>query len=184
MYSAILLNFLIALYFYSRYKGDSTILLAMTVTLIADYFLTYKNSNFLVGVACFCLVQIIYGWKLRYRATNLLFRILGAVFVAWIMIFLEMDFYESILCGLSMGLLLGNVIISFRHWSDSRKQENLIFFLGLLLFLGCDLSIGLRNISAASENLKVFYDIMNYTTWTCYLPSQVLLNCTYLLQKS
>ncbi len=182
MYSAILLNFIVVLCFYGKYRGNATILLAMAITVIADYYLTYENSNFLRGVVCFCLVQMIYGWKLTYHKKNLIFRIVTAILLAGILIALGMNQYDGIFCGISMGFLLGNVLVSYKRWGESQKRIDFIFFIGLILFMGCDLSLGLRIISESNKNMKLFHDIMNYMTWTCYLPSQVLLNCSYIIE--
>ena len=198
MYGSILLNFCVMLLFYVRYRGDRIIPMALTVTLIADYFLTYRNEHFYAGVFCFILVQLIYGWRIGYDRRRVRERILLFLCFAVILFCLGMSALFSFFCGLSIALLLGNVIFSWESWlkrdrksrvsacgpDSQRRMAGLLFAIGLTLFAGCDLSLGLRIISQDIPSMQLFHDIMNYLTWTFYLPSQVLLTLTYICETA
>ena len=67
-------------------------------------------------------------------------------------------------------------------------DPDFLLALGLTLFAGCDLSLGLRNVleggmgnfSGGLTPYMIIYYVMYYLTWICYLPSQVLLVLSYL----
>ncbi len=191
MYAAIVLNALVIIYFYSRYRGDIRVPLAIMITLVADYFLTYQNRLFEIGVAWFILVQLVYAWRTRIDPFSILFRLLCFLLYYALLAYLGMGWIQALLCGLSMGILTGNVVYG---WKNVKKRDdflmdpNFLLALGLTLFAGCDLSLGLRNVmegymgnfSGALTPYMIIYYVMYYLTWICYLPSQVLLVLSYL----
>ncbi|MBQ6392658.1 MAG: hypothetical protein IJH60_04030 [Eubacterium sp.] len=191
MYAAIILNFAVTCYFFGRYRGDVRVPLAIAITLVADYFLTYQNRFFEIGVAWFILVQLVYAWRTRIDLFSILFRLLCFLLYYVLLVYLGMDWIQALLCGLSMGILTGNVVYG---WKNVKKKEDFLMdpdfllALGLTLFAGCDLSLGLRNVleggmgnfSGGLTPYMIIYYVMYYLTWICYLPSQVLLVLSYL----
>ena len=191
MYTAIVLNAIIIYCFYCRYRGDVRVPLAIMITLVADYYLTYQNRLFEVGVSWFILVQLIYAWKTRIDVGSVLFRLLCFLLYYGLLAYLGTDWVQALLCALSMGILTGNVVYG---WKNVKKRDgslmdtDFLLALGLTLFAGCDLSLGLRNAMAGHMGsmaggltpFMVFYYVMYYLTWICYLPSQVFLVLSYL----
>ena len=59
--------------------------------------------------------------------------------------------------------------------SAKLDKEYLIFSLGLLLFIGCDINVGLNNVHLFEG---IDYSLVNFLMWVFYLPSQVLLSLT------
>ncbi len=188
MYAAIVLNAVTICYFYSRYRGDVRVPLAIMITLIADYYLTYQNRSFEVGVSWFILVQLIYAWRTRTDVGSILFRLFCSLVYCALLSYLGMDRLQAILCALSMGILTGNVVYSWKKVNAKSGYMYLmdsdhLLALGLTLFAGCDLSIGLRNVLEGAGGLtpfRILYYVMYYLTWICYLPSQVFLVLSYL----
>ena len=191
MYAAIVLNSLVIYYFYSRYRGDARVPLAIMITLVADYYLTYRNRFFETGVAWFILVQLVYAWRTGINLFGIIFRLFCFLLYFALLAYLGMDRVQALLCALSMGILTGNVVYG---WKNVKKREghpmdpDFLLALGLTLFAGCDLSLGLRNVmedymvSSGGDLIPymIIYYVMYYLTWICYLPSQVLLVLSYL----
>ena len=190
MYASIVLNSVVIYCFYIRYRGDARVPLAIMITLVADYNLTYLNQHFEIGVAWFILVQLVYAWRTRIDIRSTVLRLLCFLVFFALLVFLGMDRLQALLCALSMGILTGNVIYGWKNVKkDSGRFEDPDFLLalGLTLFAGCDLSLGLRNVMASTVGYLggltshiIIYSILYYLTWICYLPSQVLLVLSYL----
>lgn len=191
MYGAILLNSAVIIWFYCRYRGDARVPLAIMITLVADYYLTYQNRFFEVGVTWFILVQLVYAWRTRIDLLSVLFRLFCFFIYFALLATLGMDRLQALLCALSMGILTGNVVYGWKNVKNKdgcRMDPEFLLALGLTLFAGCDLSLGLRNvmegyIASLGGDLtpyRVLYTLMYYLTWICYLPSQVLLVLSYL----
>ena len=57
-----------------------------------------------------------------------------------------------------------------------RSKRFIIFFIGLLLFIGCDICVGLFNFSSVGVSLS--REVLNFVgaaIWAFYLPSQTLI---------
>ena len=50
--------------------------------------------------------------------------------------------------------------------------------LGLLLFIACDINVGLNNVHLIEG---IDYTLVNFLMWVFYLPSQVLLSLTSII---
>ncbi|MBR5047267.1 MAG: hypothetical protein IKX76_03425 [Eubacterium sp.] len=191
MYAAIVLNSIVIFCFYRKYRGDVRVPLAIMVTMVADYYLTYENHFFEAGVTWFILVQLVYAWKTRIDLPSVLFRLFWVLLYFVLLTFLGMDRIQSALCAISMGILTGNVVYSWINVKEGAARftdPDFLLALGLTLFAGCDISLGLRNLMADQAGsvtggmtpYVILYSVMYYLTWICYLPSQVLLVCSYL----
>ena len=150
---------------------------ALGFTLLADLFLLVLNRWYLVGVACFCVVQLLYltriaGLRPEKLPLRLALRGLLAIFalmIAWRLgaldglTALSLFYFSQLICNSLESLSLG---APFRG-----------FALGLFLFLGCELCVGLQNLSAwfpaAGGPLVEFARV---GMWLFYLPSQVLIS--------
>ena len=150
---------------------------ALGFTLLADLFLLVLDRWYLIGVACFCVVQLLYltriaGLQPEKLPLRLALRVLLALFalmIAWGLgaldglTALSLFYFSQLICNALESLSLG---APFRG-----------FALGLFLFLGCDLCVGLQNLSAwfpaAGGPLVEFARV---GMWLFYLPSQVLIS--------
>ena len=149
---------------------------ALSFTLLADLFLLVLDRCYPMGVASFCVVQLLYLARiLRTRPGAIPLRLAlralvtwAALTAVWILSALEpptclsLFYFAQLVCNAGDALTLG-----------SRYR---LFALGLLLFIGCDLCVGLQNLSAwlpqAPAPLLAFSRV---GMWLFYLPSQVLL---------
>ena len=141
--------------------------LAFLFTLIADYFLLIRNDHHLCGVLVFVAVQLIYGYIL-FRKGCRPFYVLRTVllFLLLAVLFLLRQFSPlNLLALVYFSLLLGNFL-------SSLTEKKLRFMsAGFLLFLCCDICVGLFNLLDHGP----VYAVASVLMWVFYLPSQVLL---------
>lgn len=149
------------------------------------------------GVFCFIIVQILYlyliqsrkqkkndGSVLRKRVIFCCIKIeviyvgLGLIFLT---IFcqhrLKIDFlfYQVIFYGIH---LIGNICFSFAQMKRKKSIGNRCFFIGLCVFLLCDIQVGIWNMSLyfdsfQSKYLLKYIGFSEIAMWLFYLPSQV-----------
>lgn len=168
-YAGILLCVCFALYA-ALQGGDRLALPALALTALADWFLLVRNDRYAVGVAVFLCVQTVYylrlrrlgagsGWPLRAALALLA----GAGLYA-----LNLASPLNLLAGLYFSQLLSNTLLA---WSVKGKRLTL-FALGLTLFVGCDVCVGLTNSGLVPPEVLRFVSV---GMWLFYLPSQVLI---------
>ena len=147
---------------------------ALAFTLAADWFLLILDSFYLAGVACFCVVQAIYLLRLHRWGAGLLWPLrvgltVAALAVAALLRALEpltavtLCYFAELACNTVSALRLG--------------RRGRCFGLGLLLFVGCDLCVGLHNLAAFLPVVDTgpLFSFAQVGMWLFYLPSQVLI---------
>ena len=161
--------------------------IALFFTVLADLFLEIVNPMIQVAaMVAFSIVQLLHFSRLflelstkKWKLINLFIR-LGLIIVIEITTFIilkeKMNFLSAISMFYITNLLL-NIVLSFFEFKKSP-----LFAFGLLLFLGCDIFVGLQmangvfiNIPADSILYKIIFVPFNIA-WLCYLPSQVLIS--------
>lgn len=176
-YGGILLCFLWTLGAAANRDGIRTAA-ALAFTLLADLFLLVLDRWYLAGVSAFCVVQLLYLARIhragkRSLAVQLLLRaILAGILLAAAAILGAL----TPLTGVTLfyfSQLLSNAVAAL-----SLGWRGRIFALGLVLFIGCDLCVGLRNLSAALPGAVSFSPLpfVQIGMWLFYLPSQVLIS--------
>ena len=151
-------------------------LAAMLLTLCADTFMVLLNVHIPAGIWLFCCVQLLYAWCLHKRGYRLLpVRILAFVLPAAVVIITgpkeTADLSVSIPAILSFSLLVINVVCAVAAGARFNTGADRLFAAGLLMFLGCDLCVGLRNLPVPQPVQTAAYAL----NWIFYIPSQVLL---------
>jgi hypothetical protein len=169
---------------------DGTILkTALLFTVVSDLFLLIYDY-YLIGVITFCIVQMLYMMRLcrwskkeRYLIhliKKLLRNLLAILTVMVILYALEFSWnwiaIVSIIYFISFVFnVMDSVVIS--HKTKNRKQ--VVFTAGLILFLLCDINVGLFNmIDVTNVNhswLLAVYHFSTIAMWMFYLPAQVLI---------
>lgn len=157
-------------------ETEDTVLVqtAIFFTLLADTFLV-KLGRSEAGVACFIMVQICYFYRLHKGHSKSIFwncAIFGLLYLV-LDICLEQIEFVVVLALFYIITLIRNV------WDSLWLSENRLFQLGLILFLLCDLSVGLYNVPgfvAVPQWYHAYiYPAVAVLMWAFYLPSQVLL---------
>lgn len=155
-YGAVALCFLAALDRAGTEDGR-LVCAALAFTLAADWFLLILDSFYLAGVACFCVVQAIYLLRLHRWGAGLLWPLrVGLTAVT-------LCYFAELACNTVSALRLG--------------RRGRCFGLGLLLFVGCDLCVGLHNLAAFLPVVDTgpLFSFAQVGMWLFYLPSQVLI---------
>ena len=149
-YTGIILCFLNALF-----DNKKLITAALLFTLIADYFLLVRDNDYLIGIISFLIVQCIYFVYLKknnckpyfiIRILLYVITIIGSLIIkAPILDMLALCYFET---------LLMNTISSYTN------KKLRVFSIGLSLFIGCDICVGLFNI-LPYNNLYIFFKFIN-----------------------
>ena len=170
-YLSVLLNLLAGCLFFLQERAYFPILLALLGTAVADYFLLVANSHFLLGISFFIIVQLLYLLFLKKTTGKSLWivRLATLLAVLFLLLVSRQLTLLNLLCGIYISLLFGNFTVSLLH---CRTKEFKLLSLGFLLFLFCDLCVGLYNILPFSNAL--FW--IGIGMWFFYLPSQVLIS--------
>lgn len=168
-YVGIILCLLFAL-FCSLQEGDRLVAPALLFTAGADWFLLVRNDHLLLGVALFLCVQGLYFLRLHRAGgcRKLLWLRLALAVVSTLapLLIPGMASPLNLLAMFYFSQLLSNTILA---WTLPSMR---FFALGLTLFVGCDLCVGLFNAFALSPAV---FSVVSVGMWFFYLPSQVLI---------
>lgn len=150
---------------------------ALGFTLLADFFLLVLDRWYGAGVSAFCVVQLIYLARihragrrplalrlvLRAALAALLLAVAGALGALNALTALTLVYFSQLTANFFASLSLG--------------RQGRLFSLGLLLFIGCDLCVGLCNLSPIlpGASVLVLLPFAQVGMWLFYLPSQVLI---------
>lgn len=160
-YISIIMCLIYALY--NRKKNRS---IAMAFTLLADLFLLVLNSHYEIGLLCFIVVQMTYLYflgNINKGYFNMFLLARGFFIMAGILISL-LYMKVTILNVLVIIYFFNLVFNAIQSYVCNQKM----FFIGLLLFIFCDICVGIHNINTTNN-------IATFLMWIFYLPSQVLI---------
>ena len=168
-YTGILLCAAFALYA-ALWGGDRLVFPALVLTVLADWFLLVRNDGYAVGVALFLCVQTVYYLRLRRlgAGSGWLLRTALALLIGAGLFALRMATPLNLLAGLYFSQLVSNTLLA---WT-ARRDALPLFALGLTLFVGCDVCVGLTNSGLVPPGVLRFVSV---GMWLFYLPSQVLI---------
>lgn len=193
---------------YERNLDRVMLCIALSFTVLADVFLLFTD-NYIAGVSCFCIVQSLYLLRIanvkrdivrinsRVRCKQKHFLSDRAIFASHILL------RVMISAVIGFGLFLMQIPIDALLWvtifyfisfvcniafafSIKRKSSRVLksaswnlFLIGLVLFLVCDLMVGLFNMTSyvplSEEVYGRLYHIASVGMWVFYLPGQVLI---------
>ena len=153
----------------------------MLLTFLADTLLVLLDVQYLWGVLLFGLVQALYAWYLYTRGYRMLsLRILLFMMPALLLLFFPgyrtAETKLAILAVFSFSQLLVNTVCSLRMGKETGVVRDQILAAGMILFLGCDVCVGLRNLPVPHAVLNAAY----FLNWVFYVPSQVLITIHFL----
>lgn len=158
-------------------KDGITITVALVFTAISDLFILVLNKYYEVGVSTFIIVQLAHFARIYLISGKKPWISLGirlGFIVAALITFGVLGKLNALigLVCVYFPLLVANVVDSALLIKISKKF--ILYFVGLLLFLGCDIFVGLCEagkigISIIPSDLDFFAHLM---IWLCYLPAQ------------
>lgn len=131
------------------------------------------------------LLKLFIFWMINYIRKDKTYFILSLILraiISLILYFIVTLIFKfdltSALAGIYFVQLIFNFIDSIFLINVSKKY--LILSIGLLLFIGCDICVGLHNLTIIDE---FGLDVVNKLMWFFYLPSQTLIALTNLVIK-
>ncbi|MDO4270063.1 MAG: lysoplasmalogenase family protein [Eubacteriales bacterium] len=138
---------------------------ALAFTAGADWFLLIKGEQYLLGVSLFCIVQALYFIRLSMQRGRVLRRLLPFRVLPLFILLCKPDLLIAVSLFYFTNLVL-NAAEACLFQPKDRKA--LLFAVGLLLFIGCDVCVGAHNLGLWNAFTRV-------GMWLFYLPSQVLI---------
>ena len=172
---------LVAVMFFRDTTRDNAIMLAaLFFTAVSDLFILVLGKYYEIGLLTFIIVQALYLYRLysdRLKKIYITLAVRLGVMVALIITFAVLNMLNLLIaeCAIYITMLSANVVDAFVICKKS--VNNLLFAIGLTLFLGCDICVGLHNFGTV---LNVALPIwltktVSVAMWAFYLPSQVLI---------
>jgi hypothetical protein len=154
--------------------------IGLIFTLIADTFLLLLDSHYYLGLLSFNIVQTLYFLPLKERIGkwfNIQLLARGIIFILCGILALTTSNIDVFLSASYITFFILNIItISL----IKNKGDLKLLLIGLIIFLMCDLSVGLYNLSYYFDipyNVdKVLSIISENLMWFFYLPSQVIIS--------
>lgn len=165
--------------------------LALFFTVISDLFLLVLDVQ-LLGVITFIIVQVFYGLRISIMkdhnvvkefTTRIIIQALLTLLIAFI--FMQIDVLINPLLVITIFYflyILTNTILAIICVTTSTKYKTLsmkLFTSGMVLFLLCDINVGLFNMTSfftmPDHIYALLYSLSSILMWTFYAPSQVLL---------
>ena len=203
-YYSIILCLIYSLYSLFRFRDKCRLVLsiAYVFTVISDYFLLLEKGKPMPGLISFVLVHCVYlyvicGGVLKKTGIIIIVRaaisfcLMLAVKISGLIHFdndsnMNGLIFLVFLYGISF---VSNIVRLFLlHIKNSAEQKNLtpclfkntkLFFIGLILFLLCDLNVLIYNLgdflNIGSGFYRTLQNISEVLMWAFYLPSQVLI---------
>lgn len=167
-------------------KNTFLLQLGLIFTIMADYLFLIHDDDYILAIGLFSIVQIIYS--LRYREGNETERFMRFMIIYLIIVILyklinknlvELDFLIAVAVFYGISLISSLKEAFFLYKNDHTQDTNKMIFFGMILFLLCDISLGLNyilNETKASGNVfNLLKSISSISIWIYYLPSQILL---------
>lgn len=191
-YASILLCFIFSLFFLKKDNACSIISLALFFTICADFVLLFFAQQKVLGLLFFCFVQIVYFFYIsmyegkKGQKINLWARLFAIVLVELVIFFIFKNIFNflAFLAIFYFVNLLFNLVFAFVN-----VNKNAFFAVGLLLFVFCDIFVGLMQMDmffdvSSSAFFNFIYSIPFNIAWTFYIPSQVFIALGNVINKN
>ena len=180
-YSTVCLAFLFAfcVYIITSLKGHRTndgllLALGLAFTLVSDLLLLVKVEFFEVGLVTFFGAQLCYfarvernkPWLIASISLRTLLPTIGIIVLATLgeasaLYILVVIYFVQLVAN-----FVENVVCIFTAKGRAERVQAIVLAIGFLLFIGCDVCVGLTNLYGGMANELI---------WLFYTPSQVLI---------
>lgn len=191
-YICVILSFLMCFFFFEKSNKYIFTQLGLFFTVVADYFLVIEDDHYLLAMSVFLLAQISYAIKIYFeletkkeRLIYLIIR-LTCILLSILLPLIILGENNDLLTIISVNYYVLLVISMVYAFILCKKDKfNLIFAIGLLLFVCCDFFVAINNfdsyfdVSYDSLIYKIIYHDINFS-WIFYVPSQTLLGISLL----
>jgi len=170
-YAGVVLCLIFSLYAAAR-GGDALTAAALAFTVGADTFLLLLDRWYILGVGLFCVVQGLYlGRILRANGGRALWPLRLGLSLAALVLLARLGLLDP-LNALSL-FYFSNFFCNVLQAARLPGRGGRLFFFGLLLFLCCDVCVGMFNQPGLVP--AGLYAFAAVGMWLFYLPGQVLI---------
>lgn len=185
-YSGILLCLAVSvsmIFFTDKSKDAIILCCALVFTAVSDLFILVLDKYYEVGLITFIVTQSVYVYRMycdRIKKVWITLAARAAVAAALIIVFAalgKLNFLVAEVC-IYIVMLFGNCVDSLLICK--KGVQDVLFAVGLILFLCCDICVGLDNAGSVI-GLTLPSGLISFTAvaiWAFYLPSQVLIVCS------
>lgn len=192
-FASIILCFLMSLLLYGRKNVTKDIVLlrgALLFTVISDLYILILES-YVFGLVTFSIVQLLYLIRLHeWRKQQgrhvvawllLLRNLVVALTITGILIILRISLDGLMLISILYFVsIFFNTVDAIRIQNREPKKQYQLYAIGMVLFLLCDINVGLFNLSdfILIEDVwfNKLYEFASIAMWMFYLPAQVLIS--------
>lgn len=184
-----------------RYRGKSLdrwlLLFAILFTLVSDWFILIRHC-YNYGVITFIIVQYLYLIRMHYQYKNVTITfflrklfvnliIVGCITPILLFVHVEVDILVLLSLFYFVTFIM-NVLQGIYQFQKEKDATFLLFLVGIIMFLLCDINVVIFNISTyVSIKENWFITIEKFSRvgmWMFYLPSQVLISLSSLSKES
>ncbi|MDF2539813.1 MAG: putative rane protein [Herbinix sp.] len=174
-------------------------------TVISDLFLLLLDY-YVWGVISFIVVQQLYAFKLDLSAERshpqdmgkgilpsffiricLQLLMTGLLCVILLLLGIDLDILITITIVYFISIVT-NVIHAIKECISSAGLSSSLFAGGMILFLLCDINVGLFNLAdvfnLSGQSYDLIYSLSSILMWTFYAPSQVLIALSAVKQQN
>lgn len=174
--------------FHKKEKDYLVLVAAFVFTVTADVFLLFTN-HFVYGVLSFTIVQLIYLYRIHTIDSSLHsyhFHI-RAICSTLVLVVLSLSNFKVDVLLVVVVFYFLNFIGNIRLLCRLLKRRSLLntrvkivqFLIGMCLFILCDISVGIYNMSSYLEVQPPMFVILEQIAglgmWGFYLPGQILI---------
>ncbi len=166
---------LCVVYSFTKYRKDKYLTIALLATLVADIILAINNVS-VFGVGVFCIAQLTHAFRLSSMKPRIFyFSILASICVFIISMLLGHNPLFVMVGIYALGLFF-NVFQSGVWYFFKRTPASKYAFLGFVLFLACDVCVGISFSSSIGAIPPFWQGVANYIAWAFYYPAQILIS--------
>ena len=179
-YSFILLNFIFSFILLLNYKNKDNLFfcIAYLFAIFADFNLIILGDNLSLGVFFFLCCQLFYMLMIGINKTQLLIRLIIIVILELLAIIITKSNYSFLvfITIVYFSTFLANIIFAFIN------KINIIFIIGMILFILCDVCVGISNFEMFAGEIA---NILGRLIYYFYLPGLYLMSAgMYIKSKS
>jgi len=177
-YTTVMLAFLFSaitflLFDRQNFKDGLLLVLSLALTMTADLFLLVLDDHYIVGVVVFFGAQLCHFARIErnkiWLVVSLSARVVLSATIMGVLAALKEASALKLVVAVYFVWLVSNffenVVAIFVAKTRAERRKHIVLSVAFLLFLGCDLSVGLANL----------YGVAGEFEWLFYTPSQVLM---------
>ena len=170
-YSLIIINFIasIVILFFARSKRSVYFCISFFFICLADYGLIILGDNYELSVTYFLFAQIALMIMMKITKIELLIRLILIIVLEVVSVLVCKDLY-SVLVFVTMIYLstfIANIVFGLI------KKENIVLIIGMILFIMCDICVGLSNFELFTNEKLI--EISGKLVFWFYIPGLYLM---------